>query len=206
MEGNTQEKEWLPSCSTDRTDSPKTGWELTPVCTRAYDKVTLSVRDLKPAVLAQISKISQRLWHQSEQDQEREDPILTGMRYLRLFEDGSVNTYAQAAEILGVSRQRVYQMVSMVTAPPATIATDASVFDRETCHVSVRPASSESAKMTSACGWSGAATARDSEPPTPNTPTASNAQNLATREDAPRNATEGLICTLIRPPLVRVCC
>jgi hypothetical protein len=53
-----------------------------------------------------------------QRDQERENPILTGLRYLRVFEDKSVSTYAQAAEILGTSRQRVYQMVSLVTRLP----------------------------------------------------------------------------------------
>jgi hypothetical protein len=68
--------------------------------------------------LAQISKVTQRRWHRYERDQERENPILAGMRCRRAFEDESVNTYAQAAEIVGVSRQRVYQMVSLVTKLP----------------------------------------------------------------------------------------
>jgi hypothetical protein len=37
------------------------------------------------------------------------------MRYLRVFENESVGTYAQAAEILEISRQRVYQHVALVT-------------------------------------------------------------------------------------------
>jgi hypothetical protein len=36
-------------------------------------------------------------------------------RGLRVFEDESVRTYAQAAEIIGVSRERVYQLTSLVT-------------------------------------------------------------------------------------------
>ena len=112
------EKEWLPSCNSDRTNRPKTGWEITPFFTRAYDKVALLIRGRKPAELAEISKISQRRWQQYERDRERENPGVTGLRYLRLFEDESVSAYAQAAEILGVSRQRVYQMVSLVTKLP----------------------------------------------------------------------------------------
>ncbi|MBN2448956.1 MAG: hypothetical protein JXR77_01120 [Lentisphaeria bacterium] len=71
--------------------------------------------------MAGIAKVSQRRWHQYERDQERESPILTGLRYLRLFEQESVTTYARAASILGVSRQRVYQLVSLVTRIPTPI-------------------------------------------------------------------------------------
>ena len=71
--------------------------------------------------MAGIAKVSQRRWHQYERDQERENPILIGLRYLRLFEQESVTTYARAAIILGVSRQRVYQLVSLVTKIPTPI-------------------------------------------------------------------------------------
>jgi hypothetical protein len=71
--------------------------------------------------LAGIAKVSQRRWHQYERDQERENPILIGLRYLRLFEQESVTTYARAASILGVSRQRVYQLVSLVAKIPTPI-------------------------------------------------------------------------------------
>ena len=115
------ENEWLPSCNTDRTNIPKSGWELALFFTRAYDRGCLFVRGQKSVDLAEISKISQRRWRQHERDQERENPVATGLRYLRVFEDESVSTYAQAAEILGVSRQRVYQMVSLVTKLPDEI-------------------------------------------------------------------------------------
>ena len=36
------------------------------------------------------------------------------LRTIRVFEQESVNTYAQAAEIRGLSRQRVYQLTSLV--------------------------------------------------------------------------------------------
>jgi hypothetical protein len=38
-----------------------------------------------------------------------------------VFEDESVRTYAQAAEIIGVSRERVYQLTSLVTKLPPRI-------------------------------------------------------------------------------------
>jgi len=82
---------WLPSCNSDRTNPPKAGWEITPFFTRAYDKGSLFVRGCKPAGLAQTSKISQRRWHQHERDQERDNPILTGLRYLGVFEGESVS-------------------------------------------------------------------------------------------------------------------
>jgi hypothetical protein len=81
----------------------------------------LFVRGTVPTELAGIAKVSQRRWDQYARDQERENPILTGLRYLRLFEQESVTTYAHAASILGVSRQRVYQLVSLVTKLPALI-------------------------------------------------------------------------------------
>ena len=40
------------------------------------------------------------------------------MQWLRLFENESVNSYAQAAEIIGVHRSRVFQLVSLVTRLP----------------------------------------------------------------------------------------
>ncbi len=43
------------------------------------------------------------------------------MRFLRVFEQETVRTYAQAAEILGVSRQRVYQLTWLVTKLPEQI-------------------------------------------------------------------------------------
>jgi len=45
----------------------------------------------------------------------RENPILTGLRYLKVFEQESVTSYAKAAQVLGVSRVRVYQVMSLVT-------------------------------------------------------------------------------------------
>ena len=46
---------------------------------------------------------------------------MKGLQWLRLFENESVRTYAQAAEIVGVSRGRVFQLVSLVTRLPKEI-------------------------------------------------------------------------------------
>lgn len=43
------------------------------------------------------------------------------MQWLRLFENESIRTYAQAAEIVGVCRGRVFQLVSLVTRLPKEI-------------------------------------------------------------------------------------
>jgi len=51
----------------------------------------------------------------------RNNPVLQGLQWLRLFENESVNTYAQAAEIIGVCRGRVWQLVSLVTRLPKEI-------------------------------------------------------------------------------------
>ena len=51
----------------------------------------------------------------------RENPILMGLRYLKVFEQKSVTSYAKAAQILSVSRIRVYQLTSLVTRLPSEI-------------------------------------------------------------------------------------
>ena len=79
------------------------------------------VRGQVPAELAHLARINSRQWRQYESDCNRENAIVTGMRYLRVFDRESVTTYAQAAELLGVSRQRVYQFVSLVTKLPAEV-------------------------------------------------------------------------------------
>ena len=71
--------------------------------------------------LAAIAKITARQWHQYQNGRSRENPILKGLQYLAGFEDESVRTYAQAAEILGVSRERVYQLTALVTKLPPQI-------------------------------------------------------------------------------------
>ena len=71
--------------------------------------------------MAEISKITARQWNRYQNGRQRENPILKGLQYLRVFEDESVRTYAQAAEVLGVSRERVYQLTSLVTKLPPQI-------------------------------------------------------------------------------------
>lgn len=48
-------------------------------------------------------------------------PIAKGLRFLQVFEQPAVTTYADAAGILGVSRQRVYQLVSLVGKLPSEV-------------------------------------------------------------------------------------
>lgn len=119
--GSTEGNNWLPDRNPYRTNSPKSVWEITPYYTSAYSRGCLFVRGEKPRELAHISKISSRKWQQYQNDLGRENPILTGLRFLRVFEQESVRSYAQAAEILDVSRQRVYQLVSLVTKLPDQI-------------------------------------------------------------------------------------
>jgi hypothetical protein len=71
--------------------------------------------------LADIAKITGRQWRRYENGLHRENPILKGLQCLRVFENESVRTYAQAAEILGISRERVYQLTSLVTKLPPEI-------------------------------------------------------------------------------------
>jgi len=79
------------------------------------------VRGRKPNELARIAKISARRWEQYENHCQRENPVLKGMRFLQVFEQESVKTYAEAAEILGVSRQRLYQLIWLVTKLPQDV-------------------------------------------------------------------------------------
>jgi hypothetical protein len=76
------------------------------------------VRGEKPRELAHILKISALRWQQYQENLDRENPILKGMRFLRVFEQESVRTYAKTADILGMSRQCVYQLVALVTKLP----------------------------------------------------------------------------------------
>jgi len=95
--------------------------EVTPYYTKAYEKGCLFVRGDKPRELAEIAKITARQWNRYQNSRQRENPILKGLQYLKVFEDESVRTYAQAAEVLGVSRERVYQLASLVTKLPPQI-------------------------------------------------------------------------------------
>jgi hypothetical protein len=71
--------------------------------------------------LADFAKITARQWQRYQRGQHIWNPVLKGLQYLRVFEDQSVRTYAQAAEIIGVSRERVYQLTSLVTKLPPQI-------------------------------------------------------------------------------------
>ena len=79
------------------------------------------MRGQEPKELARISRISSRRWEQYENHCNRENPVLKGLRFLRVFEQDSVKTYSQAAEMLGVSRQRLYQLIWLVTKLPREI-------------------------------------------------------------------------------------
>ena len=79
------------------------------------------VRGKKPKELARIAKVSARRWEQYENHCKRENPILQGLRFLRVFEQESVRTCAEAAEILRVSCQRFCQLTSLVSRLPQEI-------------------------------------------------------------------------------------
>jgi RNase adaptor protein for sRNA GlmZ degradation len=73
------------------------------------------VRGEKPKELGEVARITARQWETYQNHLTRESPILTGLRYLKVFEQDSINTYAKAAEVLGVSRVRVFQLTALVT-------------------------------------------------------------------------------------------
>lgn len=113
---------WRPSRNSYRTNhSPKIAWERTPYYTRTYSVGPLFIRGEKPRELARIAKITARQWQHYQSVTTRNNPVLQGLQWLRLFEKESVRTYAQAAEIAGVHRSRVFQLVSLVTKLPREI-------------------------------------------------------------------------------------
>lgn len=81
------------------------------------------MRGEKPLELADIECITARQWKMYQNHLHRQSPILTGLRYLKVFEQETVTSYAKAAAILGVSRTRVYQLVSLFTKLPQEITT-----------------------------------------------------------------------------------
>ncbi|MEI6972293.1 MAG: hypothetical protein WCL44_12360 [bacterium] len=111
-------EDWRPVRNNGRT---KTVWELLPFYTRTCDARSIFVRGDKPAELSQIPRISVRQWQHYQSATNRNNPVLQGLQWLRLFENESVRTYAQAAEIAGVCRGRVWQLVSLVTRLPKEI-------------------------------------------------------------------------------------
>jgi len=54
-----------------------------------------------------LARVTTRQWRQYVDRQGWENPIVKGLRLLQVFEQPAVTTYAEAASILGVSRQRV---------------------------------------------------------------------------------------------------
>jgi hypothetical protein len=99
----------------------KSVWEVTPYYTRCFEKRPFFVRGKKPAELAAFARVTARQWQMYQTHLKRENPILIGLRYLKAFEQESVTSYAKAAQVLGVSRIRVYQLTSLVTKLPAEI-------------------------------------------------------------------------------------
>jgi hypothetical protein len=77
------------------------------------------VQSARVSCLAQGYTARQREHYQSVSH--TNNPVLQGLQWLRPFENESVNTYAQAAEIIGVCRGRVWQLVSLVTRLPREV-------------------------------------------------------------------------------------
>ena len=89
---------WLPSRYKTRTNHPKTVWERTPYYTRTYSKQRVFIRGKKPQELAHIARITTRQWAQHERDIKRDNPVLKGLRWLRVFEDESPNSWLPPRE------------------------------------------------------------------------------------------------------------
>ena len=74
-----------------------------------------------PEELAHLARVTTRQWRRYVKRQDWENPIANGLRFLQVFEQPAVTTYADAASILGVSRQRVYQLASLVRKLPSEV-------------------------------------------------------------------------------------
>ena len=96
----------------------RVAWELTPYYSRTCSTGLLLVRGQKPEELAHLARITARQWRRYVKRQDWENPIVKGLRFLQVFEQPAVTTYAEAASILGASRQRVYQLTSLVRKLP----------------------------------------------------------------------------------------
>jgi len=70
-----------------------------------------------------LARITTRQWPRYVRRQGWENPIAKGLRFLQVFEQQEVTTYADAASVLGVSRQRVYQLTSLVRKLPDQVKT-----------------------------------------------------------------------------------
>ena len=81
----------------------------------------LFIRGQKPEGLVHLARVTTRQWRRYMRRQDWENPIAKGLRFLQVFEQPAVTTYADAASILGVSRQRVYQLTSLVRKLPSEI-------------------------------------------------------------------------------------
>ena len=79
------------------------------------------VRGERPLELAGSARLSVRRWHHYQPHLHRENPIAKGLEYLRVYEQEAIRSYAQAGKILGVCRQRVQQLVYLVTRLPDEI-------------------------------------------------------------------------------------
>ena len=71
--------------------------------------------------MAHLARVTTRQWRRYVKRQDWENPIAKGLRFLQVFEQPAVTTYADAASILGVSRQRVYQLASLVRKLPSEV-------------------------------------------------------------------------------------
>ncbi len=110
--------DWLPGRNPNRTNAQRVAWELTPYYSRTCSTGLLFVRGQKPEELAHLARVTTRQWRRYVKRQDWENPIAKGLRFLQVFEQPAVTTYADAARILGGSRQRVYQLISLVRKLP----------------------------------------------------------------------------------------
>jgi len=110
--------DWLPGRYPNRTISSRVAWEITPYYSRTCSTGILLVRGQKPEELAHLARVTTRQWRRYVKRQDWENPIAKGLRFLQVFEQPAVTTYAEAASILGASRQRVYQLTSLVRKLP----------------------------------------------------------------------------------------
>jgi hypothetical protein len=106
---------------TQRTKPLKVALELIPWYFRIYKKSKTLCKGAKPPFLPANLIPNQRVWKNYLTQSKRKNAILEGLKYLKYMEAMPNATYVNVAKVLGISRTRVYYMVSLVSKLPKKI-------------------------------------------------------------------------------------
>jgi hypothetical protein len=108
---------WLPGSSTQRTKSAS---EIIPCFFRYNHKKKVLLRGEKPATFTPNKAITKRDWERSLKPK-KANPIEIGTRFLEYLNENPGSTYDDIAEVFGVSKARVCQMLALCNRLPEQI-------------------------------------------------------------------------------------